>query len=149
MKRYYAPLLIFYTLFLLYMMFFGCGRVAEQIGYLQLCPFKTIKYFLGDNIATQKFAVNIIGNIFVFVPFGWLSLWSKKTFSFPKLLIGFLLVITTIEIMQYLTGRGTADVDDLFLNTIGMLLGYLSFRVFEVLASEELLYGEESPEHSF
>lgn len=130
-------------------MFFGCGRVAGEMGFLQLHPFKTIKYFLGDNIETQKFAVNIIGNILVFTPFGWLGLWSKKTFSLPRLFLGFPIVITLIELIQYLTGRGTADVDDLFLNTLGMILGYLSFRIFEVLASEELLYGEEAHEHSF
>lgn len=147
MKRYYAPLLIFYTLFLLYMMFYGCGRVAGEIGYIQLKPFKTIKYFLGDNIAIQKFAVNIIGNILVFIPFGWLSLWSRKKFSLPKLIVGFPIAVAIIEMVQYFSGRGTADVDDLFLNTFGMLLGYLLLKIFEILCNEEFLYGPEFSEN--
>ena len=120
-------------------MFYGCGRIAGEIGDLQLRPFKTINYFFGDSIATQRFVVNIVCNIIVFAPFGWLQLWNEKVFAFNKLIIGFPIAIIIIELSQYYSGRGTADVDDLLLNTIGMLLGYISFKIVEKL-NAELLY---------
>ena len=33
-----------------------------------------------------------------------------------------------IEIMQYITGRGLADIDDLINNTLGAVIGYLIFK---------------------
>jgi glycopeptide antibiotics resistance protein len=34
-----------------------------------------------------------------------------------------------IELAQYYTARGTADVDDVFLNTFGMLIGYFGLKL--------------------
>ena len=34
-----------------------------------------------------------------------------------------------IELAQYYTARGTADVDDVFLNTFGMLIGYIILQI--------------------
>lgn len=129
MKRYYAPLLAIYTLFLLYMMFYGSGRQVGPRGYMQLHPFLTIEKFFQSRVEAQHFIVNIVGNILVFIPFGWLGLASRKYFSFPKLLIGFPIAIVVIESLQYITKRGTADIDDVFLNTIGMLLGYVTYSI--------------------
>ena len=144
MKRYYAVLIAFYTFFLLYMMFYGCGRHPEY-GFLQLNPFQSIKYFLNyHQFFSHKFLVNIVGNILVFIPFGWLGILDKRLSNLPLLCFLFIAWISAIELTQYYTARGTADVDDVFLNTFGMLLGYsllkiptcLNFPIFRL----ELIY---------
>lgn len=127
MRRYYIGMIITYTLFLLYMMFYGLGREAS-VGYLQFNPLQTIRHFFGDNIKLQDFMVNIVGNIFVFSPFGWLGIAFKKLFKIGPLALVFMLAISIIEFLQYYTRRGTADIDDIFLNTLGMLLGYAAIR---------------------
>ncbi|WP_300675720.1 VanZ family protein [Soonwooa sp.] len=148
MKRYYGPLLGFYTLFLLYMMFYGCGRIAGPVGYLQIHPFRTINIFFNSKVEAQHFAVNIIGNIVVFMPFGWMGLLSQKYFSFPKLLIGFPIAITIIELTQFWTHRGTADVDDLFLNTVGMILGYLLYSLVKFFYEDWMFEREPAVEYA-
>ncbi|RKE89572.1 VanZ family protein [Epilithonimonas arachidiradicis] len=129
MKRYYAVLIVFYTIFLLYMMFYGCGRHPE-FGFLQLNPFQSIKYFLNYyNIFSEKFMVNIIGNILVFIPYGWLGILDKRLNNLPLLFFLFISWISMIELAQLYTARGTADIDDVFLNTFGMLIGYFALQV--------------------
>lgn len=129
MKRYYAVLIPFYTIFLLYMMFYGCGRHPE-FGFLQLNPLQSITYFLRyNNFFSEKFMVNIVGNILVFIPFGGLGLLVRKLNNLPLLFWLFVCGISTIELLQYWTARGTADIDDVFLNTFGMLIGYFALQV--------------------
>lgn len=73
--------------------------------------------------------VNIIGNILVFTPYGWLGILNKKLKNVVWLSLLFTSWICCIELAQWYTARGTADVDDVFLNTFGMLLGYISFQL--------------------
>lgn len=129
MKRYYAVLIPFYTIFLLYMMFYGCGRHPEY-GFLQLNPLRSITYLVRYNdFFSETFMVNIVGNILVFIPFGGLGLIIKKLNNLPLLFFLFICGISTIELAQYYTARGTADVDDVFLNTFGMLIGYTLLKL--------------------
>lgn len=129
MKRYYAVLIPFYTIFLLYMMFYGCGRHPEY-GFLQLNPLQSIIYLLRYNeFFSEKFMVNIVGNILVFIPFGGLGLLIKKLNNLPLLFFLFICGISAVELAQYYTARGTADIDDVFLNTFGMLIGYFTLKM--------------------
>lgn len=128
MKRYFAVFISLYTLFLLYMMFFGSGREASEISYLQMRPFTTIEHFFTDDVDSDDFLLNIIGNVFVFSPFGWLGLCIKKFNSLVLITTFFLVIISLVETTQYFSGRGVADIDDVFLNTMGMGLGFVLYK---------------------
>ncbi|MCW3162734.1 VanZ family protein [Chryseobacterium oryctis] len=129
MKKYFAVLISVYALFLLYMMFFGSGREASDCFYLQLKPFKTIHIFFTDSkVQETDFIINIIGNVFVFSPFGWLGLCISKFNKFFPITLFFIILISIIELTQSYTGRGVADVDDVFLNTLGMIIGFVLFK---------------------
>lgn len=129
MKRFFAVLITIYTILLLYMMFIGCDRETSSISYFQLIPFKTIHHFVcDDHIHTQIFLINIIGNIFVFSPFGFLGLSITKLNKILPITLSFIISISLIELTQSLTGRGVADIDDVLLNTLGMLIGYSAFK---------------------
>ncbi|MGI2328190.1 VanZ family protein [Planococcus sp. YIM B11945] len=65
----------------------------------------------------------------IFVPLGiFLSfLFSRfKTFS-KVMMIGFMVTVS-IELLQFFLQLGQFDIDDIFLNTIGALLGYFVYK---------------------
>ncbi|GHV97537.1 glycopeptide antibiotics resistance protein [Lactobacillus nasalidis] len=71
------------------------------------------------------FYYNSFGNILAFVPFGALmpnALRIKHCF-WRVFLLG-LLASVTIEILQFLLLTGVSDIDDVFFNGCGVLLGY-------------------------
>ena len=81
-------------------------------------------------IGTRLFYRNIIGNIIMFIPFGFFTSYylklNKKRFIFYLTLI----VSIVIELIQLKIGRAF-DVDDIILNMVGSLLGYLLYRVMD------------------
>lgn len=88
---------------------------------ISLIPFK----YLITNIMRENwyFVLQIIVNMIMFIPVGVFSFLWKKGAKFSMLLgIGLSLII---ESLQLLTKRGTFDVDDLIMNTLGALAGYL------------------------
>lgn len=77
--------------------------------------------------------LNIIGNIVMFVPFGFFLplLWDKAR-RFFIVAAGGLTLSLLIECLQFFISRGT-DIDDLLLNTAGTMLGYLLYAGFRLL----------------
>ncbi|EPY6470986.1 VanZ family protein [Clostridium sporogenes] len=72
---------------------------------------------------------NILGNILMFGPLGLLLPLLWKCFrKFSKTVLFGFLVSFAIEFSQLFLARGT-DIDDLILNTIGTMLGYLAFVI--------------------
>ncbi len=75
--------------------------------------------------------INIVGNIVVFMPFGFFipGLEKRKLGSFLNFLkitgFGFLFSLT-VETAQLVSKVGCFDVDDLILNTVGVALGCYS-----------------------
>jgi glycopeptide antibiotics resistance protein len=94
-------------------------------------PFKTIIFylFLADinlNIRIENLAGNIIG----FSPFGFiLPLLSKRFRMFKKVMIATFCLSLTFELIQFIFKFGSFDVDDLILNTMGGMLGYIPIHV--------------------
>lgn len=128
-------LFLAYMCLLLYLVFFAedMGRAEAASGYkYNLTPFQEIeryKKYLGhwDTIGKIAF-MNIIGNILAFVPFGILfpELCEGKVGIIFTIVIGFSLSLV-IECIQLITHVGCFDVDDLILNTSGVLVGYIVY----------------------
>lgn len=90
-------------------------------------PFKTIIYylFLAD-INFNMRVENLAGNIIGFAPFGFiLPLLSKRFQLFKKVTIATFCLSLTFELIQFFFKFGSFDVDDLILNTLGGVLGYI------------------------
>ncbi|MBR3870518.1 MAG: VanZ family protein [Clostridia bacterium] len=79
--------------------------------------------------------INFIGNICMFVPIGFCIplLWNGILF-WKTTLIG-LGTSLFIELYQIPQVRGS-DVDDLWLNTLGVVIGYVLFKSFKRLSKE-------------
>lgn len=95
---------------------------------LNLIPFRMITEVWEMGI--QKQITQNIANILMFVPLGFiLPVTFRKTKSFRNCTLYLATFSLTIEVIQYFIGRA-CDIDDLILNTLGGILGYLLYRVF-------------------
>ena len=76
----------------------------------------------------------LASNVLAFVPFGlFLPLLVKRMRAPGKiLLLGFEFSLL-VEIVQLFSKVGSFDVDDILLNTLGVVLGYAGFRFFQAL----------------
>lgn len=94
-------------------------RSGERIN---LIPFRTIGTFFRHFIP-DVFLVNIVGNILMFMPwgFGLVLLWKRNQSIGRALLLCFLITVL-IETVQLFIGR-SVDVDDLILNFFGGCMG--------------------------
>lgn len=105
-------------------------RVVERIrtgDRINLVPFRTIMTGFRHSSADYML-INIVGNIIMFVPwgFGIAFIW-KQNRTIPRILLGALLFPLFIEICQLFIVR-SVDVDDLILNFLGSCLGGLVCR---------------------
>lgn len=120
---------LFMLIFILYVvcLFEVVTLQDDNYGLSNFIPFKEIfRYEIGSRL----FIKNIIGNILLFLPYGYFAsdyLRSKKMFL-PCFLT--LIVSITIEVVQLNIGR-TFDVDDVILNTVGGMFGFLLYRLIE------------------
>ena len=79
--------------------------------------------------------VNLLGNVVCFMPFGFLlpTISGKKICkNIISVTLFAVLFSVCIETAQLLAKVGAFDVDDIFLNMIGGLLGYVAMRLTKV-----------------
>jgi len=125
-----------YLLLLIYLLFFAksLGRTEQSEEYrYNLTLFQEIwrYYSVGQNThGWNLFVWNVVGNVLVFVPFGifvpMLLKNGKKLFFTILLTFEFSFLVEAIQLM---TKVGSFDVDDLLLNTLGGLCGYLVYML--------------------
>lgn len=98
----------------------------QQGQSINLEPGFTIRSMLDKGSRGQKL-VNLAGNVLIFVPLGFLPplLWKKARHLWAALMLS-AGSSCMIEFLQLFLGR-SVDVDDVILNTLGGLLGYLLF----------------------
>ncbi len=111
-----------YLMFMLVLTLFSReGGSPEKI---DLVLFSTL------NINTRNTAY-VAENILLFVPYAYLGGWNFK--GMRKFISCTLIGLCTslfIETTQLFTGRGVFQVDDIWTNTLGMLLGCILYRIF-------------------
>lgn len=75
-------------------------------------------------IFTNKIVfLNLIGNLLLYFPFG-IILKKKGTNIIVSILL-MIIVIVSMELLQYITKRGIFDYIDIILNLLGSLIGYM------------------------
>jgi glycopeptide antibiotics resistance protein len=138
MKRKVA-ITIGYFLFLLVVVILNPLRFEHIVAIesrLRIHPFadsmRDISYARGSNwfIHWFNFLGNIFGNIILFIPFAFIAVHVFRMSNFFAIAgLAFLLSLG-IEVTQYYTGLGVADVDDVILNTAGAAIGFYLCRRF-------------------
>ena len=101
---------------LVYFLFFAemLDRTGIERSYrYNLIPFREIRRFIvyADLLGPMAVISNLFGNIVIFMPFGFL--------------------VPILGSIQLVTRTGCFDVDDIFLNTIGGMLGYLVYALVQ------------------
>lgn len=90
---------------------------------LNLVPFTEIfRYKMGSKL----FMINVIGNILIFVPFGYFVSGYVKASKVSHILFISLFTSLTVELVQLQIGR-SFDIDDILLNVVGSIAGFLLF----------------------
>lgn len=150
MKRFISNILtlcfICYMILLAYFLFFSeeYGRKEPYTTYqYNLELFREIRRYLlyREQIGMTYFVINLLGNVMVFMPFGFLVpvLYKEQRkdgnyrghyfrSGLFVMWLGFLFSLA-IETIQLLTKVGCFDVDDLFLNTLGVVFGYIIYYI--------------------
>jgi glycopeptide antibiotics resistance protein len=74
--------------------------------------------------------INVVGNIVAFMPIGLLlPLWHAAGRHLRTVALIGCGISSAIEALQWIQGQRVTDVDDVMLNTLGSVLGYLGFLV--------------------
>lgn len=129
-------LFIIYMCVLVYVVFFAeaMGRTPQDGYVYNLTPLKEIKRFMKyiwDNDALGRAArLNIFGNIIAFIPFGiYLPYTSESKLGFISTFLYTFSLSLTIELVQLITKVGSCDVDDIILNALGGVIGYILWYI--------------------
>ncbi len=96
---------------------------ANVGGGYNIMPFTEMtRYTFGSNL----FMLNVVGNIVIFIPFGFFVTYYLKSRKFFLPLIVTAIVSTCVEFIQLGIGR-SFDIDDIILNIGGAMIGYIVF----------------------
>jgi glycopeptide antibiotics resistance protein len=131
----YCPAFI-YGGTLLYIVFFARRRrenVLFRYSEYNIIPLKDKWHYISNwnglhEKVRQAFIENALGNIILFIP---LSFFMYYLFRVEQLRRNMLLCCCCsagIELIQLITGKGVADIDDIILNTLGAAAGFVLAR---------------------
>ncbi|MDP9961042.1 VanZ family protein [Chryseobacterium lathyri] len=139
LKKSYKIIIVPYTLFLLYLMFLGMGRFQYEDNLIRIEPFLSTVQFIRNTIGWKDIVIIVLGNIIMFIPFGFLGWIFPRLKDLQVLLYTFISSIVVIEALQYFTRMGIFEVDDVILNTFGVYLGWVLCRLIEKRFSRLIL----------
>ena len=125
LKKFYKFIILPYTVFLLYLMFFGMGRLQYEDHIVRIKPIISTIWFIHETISWFDIIRIVLGNVVMFIPFGFLGWIFPQLNNLKNLIITFVSVIVIVEALQYFSRLGVFDVDDVLLNTFGVFLGFL------------------------
>ena len=122
-KEFYMLLAIIYFLLLYYLLL----STEDATSGFNIIPFTEMTRY---KIGSKSFNYNVIGNIVLFIPFGYIISDYLKSKKISHLFLLSALVSITVEAIQYNIGRAF-DIDDVILNVIGGLLGYVVYKFLQ------------------
>ena len=119
-KEFLNFIFIIYTLLLFELL--TSTEMNTNSGF-NLVPFTEIfRYEMGSKL----FIYNVIGNILIFLPFGYFVSGYVKANKVSHILFISILTSLTVELVQLNIGR-SFDIDDIILNVAGSILGFLLY----------------------
>lgn len=118
-KEFFSLMFILYILLLFSLV---TNTDVQGIGNNYM-PFKEI---LRYEFGSKYFMWNVVGNIVIFMPFGFIVTLILNAQKVNKPLFITFITSLTIELVQTLIGR-SFDVDDIILNCVGGICGFLLY----------------------
>ena len=136
-----AFVFFFYCIILIWVVFFKCNiYLSVTNGYFEFKTLTTEERFLYfivpfEDYFTDNVDFNLMKwkdgalNLLLFVPVGLYLSFFIKTKKFLKTMSISLITIIAIEVIQLYTLLGSLQTEDLIINLVGTLLGYLLCRL--------------------
>jgi hypothetical protein len=124
----------------------GVLLALALIGLLTLTPTDSttasVNLEPGDGLdwGSPARAVNILGNLLLFVPLGVTLAATARVLRSPLLVVPLAAAVSgLVELTQYayVPGRA-ADIDDIILNTTGALVGLIALRSYRMVSDRVL-----------
>ncbi len=115
------------------------GQSYEQMlkSRINLTPLHTIDNYLNVILHNpkspyfQQCIIELAGNLLLFVPAGWLlpKVFKRMRRFFPFFFtcVGIVFLVETVQLFTLL---GRFDIDDVILNTTGILIGFIGYTCF-------------------
>ena len=77
--------------------------------------------------------LNLLGNIVACMPFAFfLPLLFKKQNNLKRFALTMIIIVLTIELLQFVTLSGSCDIDDIILNVSGAIIMYAILKIKSV-----------------
>ena len=92
-------------------------------------PFQEI---LRYKISSRLFVKNVLGNMIMFLPFGFFVSYYLKVEKIHMPVVLTLIASLSIELVQLSIGR-VFDVDDIILNLLGGIMGYFVYSILRII----------------
>ena len=135
----FTPLIIL-ALFALYLVLLFKITIFRNtnlaVHNVNLIPFVTITEYYHFILRGNSFMgfLNILGNIIIFMPFGYITALLFPYMRKPaRILVWAAIISLVIEISQFIFACGATDIDDVILNTLGGLAGYWLYALMSGL----------------
>lgn len=123
--------------FRLYSEIFKLGFIIYIIGLFYVVTFQDVswstsnfipfKEILRYDIFSDMFFKNVLGNMIMFIPYGFFISYFLRIDKTRYVFILSLITSITIEVTQLIIGR-VFDVDDILLNLLGGFIGFIIYR---------------------
>ena len=133
-KRFVLHRELMALIFIIYILCLYFVVTAQDINYggINLVPFKEMfRYEFGS----YKFMKNIIGNILLFIPYGFFSSYYLNNKKIGTNVVLCLIASLSIECIQNYIGR-VFDIDDIILNVFGGFCGCLLFVALSAIRAK-------------
>lgn len=121
-------LVIYFTILLKLIVFKYPGMIFDGDG--NYVPFKTILQYIRGYPTWGVAIRNLGGNIALFIPVGILMAIFNSNLRWIVILAMAIIFGAAMEILQILFRSGIFDIDDIFLNVLGFIVGYVLFILF-------------------
>lgn len=95
-----------------------------------------------ESFMVRFWIINIVGNLVLLMPLAiFVPMLFKKFRSMKKTIILCFLVSVSIEFLQFLSmfcgNRRSVDIDDVILNTLGVVLGFFIFKYLQKMINKK------------
>ncbi len=130
-------LFIIYVLFVVRTLFLDNRMLNGYRYYLlqgynyNVIPFKTITTYITryEHYNFNTWFNNLFGNIILFIPLGFSTPYFSGKIRYLKRFLLLIVVVTVIlEVSQMLLHAGSFDIDDVILNSLGGIIGFIIYK---------------------
>ena len=111
----------------------------EHFETSNIIPFATIIGYISgiitNDINTNIVIINLVTNLLLFAPMGFFIpiLFQDKIKNIKQFVLMMIILTLLAEIVQFITYRGSTDIDDIILNTIGASIVYMLMKTRTVM----------------